>query len=68
MTKWITINEGLPEVDKTVLVTCKTKKGTSNVNRAYIDSKGAWHGSGSMSGVTAWMPMPEPYEDVNDES
>lgn len=58
---WIPVEERLPEDDNMVLVTCQTKKGTRNVNRAYCDGT-FWHGSGSMSGVIAWMPLPEPYQ------
>ena len=45
------------------LVTCKSKKGILNVNRAYY-MDGHWHGSGSMSNVIAWMDPPEPYKEV----
>ena len=57
---WIPVEEKLPEDDSMVLVTCRTKKGVLSVNRAYCDGA-FWHGCGSMSGVTAWMPLPEPY-------
>lgn len=60
-TMWIPVSERLPETDEMMLVSCRTKKGTSSVNRAYY-SDGYWHGSGSMSGVIAWMPLPEPYK------
>lgn len=60
MTKWTPVNEALPEQGVMVLVSCKTKKGVRNVNRAYHNGV-SWHGNGSMSGVEAWMPMPEPY-------
>lgn len=59
--EWIPCSERLPEDDRMVLVTCCTKKGVKNVNRAYYDG-GFWHGSGSMSGVVAWQPLPEPWE------
>jgi hypothetical protein len=57
---WIPVEDALPESDEMMLVTCMSKKGNLSVNRAYY-SNGFWHGSGSMSGVTAWMPLPEPY-------
>lgn len=58
--QWIPIAERLPEDDTMMLVTGRTKKGFLSVNRAYY-SNGCWHGSGSMAGVIAWMPLPEPY-------
>ena len=60
--KWIPCSERLPDNDEMMLVSCRTKKGVSSVNRAYY-LNGFWHGSGSMSGVTAWMPLPTPYEE-----
>lgn len=64
---WIPVDERLPEDERMVLVTCQTKKGIRSTNRAYYDGM-FWHGSGSMSGVTAWQPLPEPYkEDKQDE-
>lgn len=61
--KWIPVTEMLPQEPEIVLVTCQPKKGAANVNRAYYDrTTGHWHGSGSMSSVTAWMPLPEPYK------
>ncbi len=62
---WIPVEEQLPEASYMCLVSCKTKKGIQSVNRAYYDN-GFWHGSGSMSGVEAWMPLPAPYR--KDES
>ena len=57
---WIPVEERLPEDDRMVLVTCQTKKGIRSVNKAYCDGA-FWHGSGSMSGVIAWRPLPDPY-------
>ena len=63
---WEPVDECLPDTDEMVLVSCMTKKGVGSVNRAYY-ADGFWHGSGSMSGVVAWMPLPEPYEESDDE-
>lgn len=63
---WIPVSERLPETDEMMLVSCRTKKGQNNVNRAYYWN-GFWHGSGSMSGVVAWMPLPEPYKAGEEE-
>lgn len=57
--KWISVDEKLPEDDRRVLVVCRTKKGIQSVNLAYYWN-GAWHGQGSMAGVTHWMALPEP--------
>lgn len=58
---WIPVEERLPEDERMVLVTCQTKKGIRSTNKAYYDGA-FWHGSGSMSSVTAWCPLPEPYK------
>ena len=60
---WIRVDIMLPDPGRIVLVTCKTQKGVRSVNRAYVDEIGFWHGSGSMANVTAWMPMPDPYDE-----
>ena len=65
--KWISVKKDLPEEDRKVLVSCETKKGIKNINMAYIDNNGCWHGLGSMSGVTAWMPLPEPYAEGDEK-
>lgn len=57
---WIPVEERLPENEEMMLVTCKTKSGRQSVNRAWY-GEGFWHGTGSMSGVIAWRPLPEPY-------
>ena len=57
---WIPVKERLPEDESMMLVTCQTKAGIRTVNRAWYRG-GFWHGSGSMSGVIAWMSLPEPY-------
>lgn len=61
MNDWISVTDALPIPNEMVLVTCVAKNGNRSVNRAYIDEQGFFHGSGSMAGVVAWQPMPEPY-------
>ena len=63
--QWVPVSEDLPKDEEIKLVTCKTKKGILNVNRAYY-MDGHWHGSGSMSNVIAWMDPPEPYREVTE--
>lgn len=63
---WIPVSEQLPNNDNLVLVSCQAKNGNRSVNRAYFDGQ-FWHGSGSMSGVVAWMPLPEPYREERTE-
>ena len=57
---WIPVEERLPEDEEMVLVTCQTKSGRRSINKAWYGD-GFWHGTGSMSGVIAWHPLPEPY-------
>ena len=61
--QWIPTKYERPKSGELVLVTTKTQKGIRSVNRAYCDEQGFWHGSGSMSNVVAWMPLPEPYQE-----
>lgn len=58
--QWIPCNERLPETDGRYLVTC-SKIG------AWVVDWNIWHNEPKPSwlweqGVTAWMPLPEPYE------
>ena len=64
---WIPVGERLPEDDEMMLVTCETKSGRRSVNRAWYGN-GFWHGSGSMSGVIAWQPLPETYHPERSDS
>lgn len=57
---WIPVEERLPNDEEMMLVTCQTKAGRKSINRAWY-GQGSWHGTGSMSGVIAWRPLPEPY-------
>lgn len=64
--KWIPVSERLPDTEDMMLVTAQPKKAPANVNRAYYMS-GSWHGAGSMSNVTAWMPLPPAYQGEQDD-
>lgn len=57
---WISVTEKLPEADSNMkyIVCCRTVKGIRSINMAWYDGR-FWHGMGSMSGVTHWMPLPE---------
>ena len=56
--RWIPVTERMPETEETMAVICRKKDGTTSWNRAWWDPKnGVWHGSGSFSGVTHWMPI-----------
>ena len=58
---WIPVEQELPKDCEYVLVTQQSKKGDRTVNRAYY-ADGSWHGSGMTNNVTAWIPLPEPYD------
>ena len=58
---WISVEDGLPEDERMVLVTYMTKSGIPSVDRARFDGK-YWRGSGFMGRVIAWRPIPEPYK------
>ena len=57
---WIPVSERLPEDDTTVLVSCKTRRGTTFVRAGYC-IYGSWHLN--CYGATAWRPLPEPYKE-----
>ena len=57
---WIPVSERLPEDDTTVLVSCKTRNGTTFVRCGYYVC-GSWHLN--CEGVKAWQPLPESYKE-----
>lgn len=59
--KWIPCSERMPEEEKCYLV---TSTGTHNdiIDIAYY-SRDVWH---KASRIKAWMPLPEPYKEVEE--
>ena len=59
--KWIPVSERLPENDTYTLVT--TSRSYRIEMAWYFDGNFYWNNSDThMSGVKAWMPLPEPYK------
>jgi len=58
---WIPVTEALPETGVQVIVTTKAKRGTRNVNKAWVDDNGLWHGTGTFAEVVAWRKI-DPWE------
>lgn len=58
---WIPVSERLPEKGSFALVT-----DFGEVEEAYYDSDGHWWQvwGDRLKNVTAWMPLPEPYEEA----
>ena len=62
--RWIPVTERLPDEDGRYLVTCKTWG-------MWVVDWNIWHNEPKPSwlweqGVTAWMPLPEPYREDGD--
>lgn len=55
--RWIPVSERLPEVNTRCLCTYENKEGTCIDFGLYM--KRGWF----VSGVTAWIPLPEPYKE-----
>ena len=62
--KWIPVSERLPERCKYYIVT-----DFGSVEEAYYNSDGRWFSrhDDKLKDVTAWMPLPEPYEEKDNE-
>lgn len=62
---WIPVSERLPENDEKVLCQTVTKKGQINMVIGYYNFD-RWC-CGMNSNVIAWMPLPEPYKESDNE-
>lgn len=60
--QWIPCSERLPEVNERCLCTYEFNEGTC-VDFGLYTKRGCF-----VSGVTAWMPLPEPYKEETHES
>lgn len=61
--QWIPVSERLPIEDEEYLITCKDQYGDTFVKKTmyFTDDELWWDVSSSLT-VTAWMPVPKPYE------
>lgn len=68
--EWTYVLEGpLPEDGQKILVNCVYRKSEAvQFDEFYSDSDGCYLDSGYEIGteVTAWMPLPEPYNEVTE--
>lgn len=61
--QWIPCGERMPATEDKVLCQTITKKGVVNFVIGYYTEEYGW-ACGMNSNVVAWMPLPEPYEEV----
>lgn len=69
--RWIPISERKPEEGRTVLASMKS--GEVTMGRRFDDDPGDWYLGyeseyASEEEVTAWAPLPEPYEEEQDDA
>lgn len=61
--KWIPVSEGLPKGRENVLVTAVFYDRSMEVGMLHLE-KGLWTNDYFSYEVKAWMPLPEPFEEV----
>ena len=59
ITRWIPVNEKLPEEEQAVFVTYYV---VNNRNRRYVME--SYLMPGSFIRIIAWMPLPDPYDGI----
>lgn len=73
ITRWIPVNEKLPEEEQAVFVTYYVVNNRSKrlVMESYLMPGGKWNDpyrafrvSGTFIRIIAWMPLPNPYDGV----
>ena len=65
--KWIPVSEKLPEETGWYIVTIRTEKGIAVCEQSYRKGENHWTTLKGIE-VIAWMPLPEPYKEVDDEA
>lgn len=72
MKDWIPASERLPEEDKLVLITVNGKYNNKILTLGYYSSIDGWaleaYPKWLEPNVTAWMPLPEPYKEENEDA
>lgn len=69
--RWVPLSEALPEADKEVLITLDNEDVVTGWRDAEEDGDW-WIGTGDSTArgkeVTAWAPLPDPYEEEQDDA
>lgn len=61
--QWIPVTERLPKEDDEYLITLKDRHGDTFVKKTmYFSDDDLWWDISPFETVTAWMPLPKPYE------
>lgn len=65
--EWISVKDEMPNVDQRVLVYQKDGvHGGHPIDIEYLLSDGFWRDQGFWSGITHWMPLPKPPNDLQE--
>lgn len=68
MSEWIPVSERLPEIEKAIIISCvglQVYTGfRSNTEGYYYTHQDSYIES---KNVIAWMPLPEPYKEVEND-
>lgn len=66
-TQWTPVDEALPSKNGNYLVTIASSDGTATITYISVDHYGPnWLHEDKYHTVTAWMPLPDPYDSNND--
>lgn len=68
--RWIPVSERMPELDTPVLAQWRRYySDENNIDILYLNGLGEWYADLGMPNgkIIAWMPLPEPYKEGEDE-